>query len=211
MPGDPEYYGHERRELLPFIPARAHDLLDIGCAGGGFGRVLRSVRSDVYLEGIELDPDAAAAARETYDVVTTGAFPDVVPKRQFDCITLNDVLEHIVDPWGALDATLPLLRPGGVVVACLPNVRNYQTIGNLLVRGRWDYADAGVMDRTHLRWFTRKTMVELFESRGFVVDDIVPINFDYRRPRTLRLAGLVLRTLVTELSAPQFILSAHAA
>jgi hypothetical protein len=114
----------------------------------------------------------------------------------------------MVDPWRALRATLPLLNPGGWVIASIPNVRNAQIVVPLL-RGQWKYADVGLMDRTHLRWFTQASMRDLFESTGYAVDLIEPLNLitDGRIAKTLRVFG----RLATDLRALQYVVRASPA
>ena len=169
------YPDFERREVLPFLPVGALRVLDVGCASGGFGRAL----GDRESYGIEPNADAAVLAEPFYRKVYRGVFPDDVPAGEtFDCIVFNDVLEHFVDPYSAVRACLDRLRPNGRVVASIPNMRYMRVIKNLLVRADWTYQDAGILDRTHLRWFTYKTMRSLFEENGFVVEQVAPINVE---------------------------------
>ena len=169
------YPDFERREVLPFLPVGALRVLDVGCASGGFGRAL----GDRESYGIEPNADAAVLAKPFYRKVYRGVFPDDVPAGEtFDCIVFNDVLEHFVDPYSAVRACLDRLRPDGRVVASIPNMRHMRVIKNLLVRADWTYQDAGILDRTHLRWFTYKTMRSLFEDNGFVVEQVAPINVE---------------------------------
>ena len=90
-----------------------------------------------------------------------------------DCLVFGDVLEHLVDPWAALTRLSRLVREGGQVLACIPNVQHYSVIVNLL-RGKWDYQDEGLLDRTHLRFFTLSGIQDLFAKAGLRVFDIQP-------------------------------------
>ena len=133
-----------------------------------------------YLLGIESVPSQAAYAREhgAYDEVITGYFPQVLavdPAQTFDLVTFNDVLEHIIDPWATLRETLTYLNPGGKVIATVPNIRYAPVLWQLL-KGRWDYTDIGTLDRTHVRFFTRATMIEMFEGAGYRVQSCVGAN-----------------------------------
>jgi 2-polyprenyl-3-methyl-5-hydroxy-6-metoxy-1,4-benzoquinol methylase len=179
----PEYYGHPRREMLPFIPPRAKTLLDIGCGAGAFAMGLKQERmgngSDIELWGVEMCPEAAKLAMEVMDRVHVGNIASVMselPSARFDCIVLNDVLEHVAHPEDILRRIQPLLAPGGVVVASIPNVRHFFNVWDLAVHGRWDYTDEGILDRTHLRFFTRSSMQRMFQNNGYTVETVCGIN-----------------------------------
>lgn len=180
------YEDDPRAEMARYVPPGVRTLLDVGCLAGGFGRMLKARRPSLEVWGIEADPAAAAVARSRLDHVIEGTYPDAAPTRRFGCVVFNDVLEHIVDPWAALERTLPLLEPGGVVVASIPNVRYYAVSWALLVRGKWEYGDGGVLDRTHLRFFTRRTVQALFASTGYQVRTLEASNIPEPRSRVGR-------------------------
>lgn len=172
------YYGNRRSEMLPFLPRSPRLLLDVGCGRGAFGsNVKQTLGCRVW--GIELNRDAARLATARLDRVINAdmhvAFAQL-PAGHFDCIVFNDILEHLTDPYTAIVNAKRLLGPGGVVVASLPNVRHAPVVWDLLWRGRWDYADAGVLDRTHLRFFTKVTVRALFENHGYRVHRLEGIN-----------------------------------
>lgn len=153
-------------------------MLDVGCHLGGFGEALRRDDPERILWAVEADPQVADHAEAHYHSLLVGSYPEVLAETdlRFECIVLNDVLEHMVDPWAALRATVPLLTPDGIVVASIPNVRHIKVVGNLVLRGDWAYADMGILDRTHLRFFTARTIRSLFEDSGFVVERLEGIN-----------------------------------
>ncbi len=185
--------------MVPFVPVGARTVLDVGCSHGRFGAVLKERDPTVHLTGVEPDPDAATGARAHYDRVVDGYFPDALPEgSSFDCIVFNDVLEHVTDPWSMLGRAAGLLAPGGTVVASIPNVRFVVVVRNLLWRGRWDYTDWGVLDRTHLRFFTRASIEELFAGAGLRVRRLTPIN-----PVRTRGAGLLVGRF-RDMRYPQF-------
>jgi 2-polyprenyl-3-methyl-5-hydroxy-6-metoxy-1,4-benzoquinol methylase len=208
-----EAYGYldvPRRDMVAYVPVDAKTLLDVGCGRGGFGQSLRQ-RGPIELTGIEVDPVAAQAASERYDRVITGAFPsDVPPDETFDCIVFNDILEHLVDPWGALEAAAQMLSATGVVVASIPNMRYWPVLWPLLRRGEWRYVSDGVLDRTHLRFFTLVSVIEMFTGAGFEIDVAKPINlvaFDNLEARAAGVLKVVCRLrerLGQELRAQQF-------
>ena len=166
-------YDEPRDDMTHLVPSEARRVLDVGCSTGRFGESLKQ-RGHEVVWGI--DPTPPPADRPVpYDRRIVGSFPDALPDTEvFDCIVFNDVLEHLVDPWHALRTTRSLLHPAGTVVASLPNVAHLSVIASLALRQRWQYRDWGILDRTHLRFFTKSTMVELFETCGYSVTAIEP-------------------------------------
>jgi 2-polyprenyl-3-methyl-5-hydroxy-6-metoxy-1,4-benzoquinol methylase len=201
------YTNAERLELLPFLPTTASRILDVGCGTGGFSRAAKARTPDLIAWGIEANPNAAAAAESHLDSVITGSFPDDMPAEvpPFDVVFFNDVLEHMVDPWAALVATQPMITPGGCVVASLPNLRHYKVLDALVRRGDFTYTDVGILDRTHLRFFTRSTMTDMFTSTGYEVTSCTPISV-----AGSRLASLVARLpwMSLDILAQQFVIVA---
>lgn len=172
------YYEDPRREMIRFIPDGTLHILDVGCAGGAFGALIKSERA-VEVWGIEQSPDVAATAERRLDKVIVAdveARSLPVPHDYFDCIVFNDILEHTRDPWLVLRDFRGYLRKGGCVVASIPNVRHFEVIKELLLSATWRYQDCGVLDRTHLRFFTAQTMKELFEDCGYHVTACVGIR-----------------------------------
>lgn len=174
------YARNPRLDVAPHIPRAARSALDVGCARGGFDQSLRAALGpEARIIGIEANATAADVARRDseFDDVLTGYFPQVldVGVDTFELICFNDVLEHLVDPWDVLRSTHRFLAPGGMVLASIPNIQYAPVVWDL-VRGRFTYTEAGILDRTHLRFFTRRSMVEMFEASGFRVDSITGIN-----------------------------------
>ncbi|MCL1925808.1 MAG: class I SAM-dependent methyltransferase [Syntrophorhabdaceae bacterium] len=170
---DRSYYRQSRPDIEAMIPVRALRILDIGCGEGVLGRNLLKKRA-IEVVGIEADPAAAEAARKNLTRVLHGDaetmdFP--FEDGYFDCVVLADVLEHMRDPLSILKKAKRCLSGSGVVVASIPNVR-FIGVLNLLVEGRWEYRDEGILDRTHLRFFTRKEMEILFCDAGFELEKV---------------------------------------
>ncbi|MHB8727191.1 MAG: class I SAM-dependent methyltransferase [Casimicrobiaceae bacterium] len=171
----PGYFQAARSEMLRFVPVDVSRVLEVGCGAGTFGMVLKSKRP-VEVVGIEAESDVAALARSRLDRVIVGDVelrdPDV-PNGYFDALVFNDVLEHLRDPWAVLSRMRPFLRVGGYVIASIPNMRYFEVMKELVVRGEWRYVDEGVMDRTHLRFFTKKSMMDMFLDTGFTHQSII--------------------------------------
>ncbi|MBE0602927.1 MAG: methyltransferase domain-containing protein, partial [Deltaproteobacteria bacterium] len=167
------YYRQERKEVEAMIPVGASRILDIGCGEGALGRALLEKGASEVV-GIETDPAAAEAARKNLTRVfrmdvETMDLP--FEEKHFDCIVMADVLEHLRDPLSVLKKVRRHLADSGAVVASIPNVRHMDILGKL-VEGRWEYGDFGILDRTHLRFFTRTEMETLFREAGFELEGI---------------------------------------
>lgn len=176
----PYRYDFPRTEMLPFVPPDVSRILDVGCATGAFVELLGADRPALESWGIESDPTAVRVARPRMTSLVVGHFPDVndqLPAGSFDCVFFNDVLEHMIDPGLALAATPALLSAGGRVVASIPNVRHVSVLAQLVVRGEFRYTDTGILDKTHLRFFTRRSILRLFGESGWHVEQISGINW----------------------------------
>jgi predicted TPR repeat methyltransferase len=204
----PVVYDNDRPEMLAFVPAKASSILDVGCATGRFGETLRAARPGATIHGI--DPTEHDASRpDPYATRTTGLYPqDLPPGVRYDCVVFNDVLEHMPDPWTALTATRELLSDDGCVVASIPNVRHLTVLLPLVLKGQWHYDDSGILDRTHLRFFTRRSMRDLFESTGYEVVRVEPLRVT--KPKSIGRVDQMLGGAFTEFIAHQYAVVARA-
>lgn len=168
------YYSRQRPEVVALVPAEASRILDVGCGDGAVGAALR--REGRTVIGMERVAPAVETASRRLDHVEHVDLDDGEALRAamdrtgpIDCLIVADVLEHLTDPWSALDVLVDGLEPGGIVVLSLPNLRVISTTLPLVVHGRFRYADHGVRDRTHLRFFTRESIIELVCGAGLVI------------------------------------------
>ena len=164
------YFSGERPDVIAMIPDAARVCLDVG---GGLGNFLKLAKSQLGVEThlVELDSEIAEQARvgKCADFVVSGDFLQYSATTQFDCITFLDMLEHVGEPEQYLLHAKKLLSAGGVVIASIPNVGHWSVVVDLL-EGRWDYASAGIQCITHLRFFTLKSILELFDRSGLTVE-----------------------------------------
>lgn len=175
--GNSSYYEFARPEILERIPRSAQRVLEIGCGAGRLGESLKA-RQDAEVLGVELSEFAAAQARSRLDAVFVGDIEQIdlpVGPRSLDTIVCGDVLEHLRDPGALLRRARDWLGPGGALIASIPNVRHHSVVRALL-DGNWTYESAGLLDSTHLRFFTRRDIEEMFRLAGYNVEriEIIP-------------------------------------
>jgi SAM-dependent methyltransferase len=168
---DPGYYANARREIEPLLPSSPGSVLEIGCSEGNTLAWLRDTKGIGSCHGVELLPAAAARAREKgLDVRVADIERDGVPfTERFDLVLCLDVLEHLRDPWMTLGRICESLAPEGWLIASIPNVSHVSVLSDLVWRDDWKYAEAGILDRTHLRFFTRTTAQQLLAGAGLEV------------------------------------------
>lgn len=186
----PEYFSHVRRDIAPLLPARTARVLELGCGAGATVNWLRSIRQVDHALGLELDPVAAARARQVFDEVVVcdleQARPALEPGR-YDLVLALNVLEHVYDPWSVLRWAREAMVPGGTLIISLPNVAHYSVALPLALRGAWTYTDEGILDRTHKRFFNMATACELVAESGFTVTGT---DYTELAPDLLAMAGL---------------------
>jgi 2-polyprenyl-3-methyl-5-hydroxy-6-metoxy-1,4-benzoquinol methylase len=164
--------------MLKYIPQGTRTTPEFGCGCGGFSALLKA-RLGVESWAVEVDETAAQEASRKLDrVLCADAHASIarIPDNHFDCILFFDVLEHLVDLYSLLLAVKPKLTTAGVIVASIPNIRYYRAFLKLVVHGDWHYEDQGIMDRTHLRFFTRKSIINTFEQLDFRILTIEGIH-----------------------------------
>lgn len=176
-PKDETYYQGLNQWLLRAVPQDAVAILEVGCAEGRLGEALLQGRPDRRVSGIEREsgPAREASARldRVFELDVEQTAPDL-PPGSFDCILFGDVLEHLRDPLGAIRRLLPLLRPDGTVLCCVPNVQHVSVLSALL-RGDFQYQPLGIMDETHVRFFTYASFTKLLLDTGLepeIVDHV---------------------------------------
>jgi 2-polyprenyl-3-methyl-5-hydroxy-6-metoxy-1,4-benzoquinol methylase len=179
------YFDNVRGDLLALIAGSDLKVLEVGCGTGVTGAVLLKDARASVVDGVERDTVAASQARTRLSNVweadvETLDWDDL--RHDYDVVMFGDTLEHLVDPWMTVRKAASCLKPGGKLIASIPNARCLMFCGPLVIRGRLDYADMGILDRTHLRWFTRHSAVDLIRQGGFAITSVVPrVIGDHRR------------------------------
>ena len=171
-----QYYEFTRSEMVAFLPANYSRALEIGCGAGTF---IDALNKGAERWGVEQDSAAAELAIKRADRILVGSFESVkeeLPDCYFDLIICNDVIEHMEHPGLFLEQIKTKLSDNGSLIVSIPNVRFLPNLYELLVLKDWRYRKAGVLDQTHLRFFTRKSLVRTLENSDWHVEKISGIN-----------------------------------
>ncbi|GHF25488.1 SAM-dependent methyltransferase [Kordiimonas sediminis] len=171
------YYEHVRDDIFGLLPNKIEKILEIGCGAGGTLNVIRAKYSPQHIVGIDISETALKKAGSTLNEayaldLNTQTLPDTLGS--FDTILCLDVLEHLMDPWETLNILHQKLDDNGTIVLSLPNIRYIGIIFDLLLKGKWEYTDAGILDRTHLRFFTQDSLREMIENANFHIEILEP-------------------------------------
>ena len=180
VPFDPGYHQTPRTDVASFLHEAPGTVLDVGCGGGETGRLVKQKFPGTRVIGIEINPRAAEHARQFLDQVICAAIEDVdltveAPDAKISTVLLLDVLEHLYDPWRALTRIRKWLAPGTRVLASVPNIRNLAVLDELAA-GRFQYAEIGIFDITHVRFFTKRELQRMFEETGYRVNNLEPLT-----------------------------------
>ena len=173
-----EYFKFPRQEMLGYLPKTAKRVLEVGCGQGTFGEQIKNY-NNAEIWGIELMEDEGEVAKKVFDKVFIGQCEDIIdtlPDNYFDAVYFNDVLEHLTYPDSVLKQLKSKLVDQGIVISSIPNMRNFRVLKMLVIDGNWDYADHGIMDKTHLRWFTKKSIQKMYVDSGYEVINHEGIN-----------------------------------
>ncbi|CAD5369162.1 conserved hypothetical protein [Rubrivivax sp. A210] len=184
-----DYALSDRPEVARLLPGNYRTVLEVGCAKGGFRS---SLDPGAEVWGIEPNAGAAQLAKAAGYRILTGIYDTVAhecPDGYFDLIVCNDVIEHMVDHDKFLEEIKSKLKPGGMIVGSVPNVRYFGNMFKLVFRQDWQYVDQGILDKTHLRFFTEKSLRRTFSSHGYVAEVLTGINSELARPLGLRQIG----------------------
>jgi len=171
------YFGAARLDLLALLPAeRPLRLLELGAGHGATLQAAKSSGLASYAVGVDLvAPSATGTPDGLVDEFVVADIEDPafeLPDRQFDAVLCADVLEHLVDPWSTVERAARVLRPGGWFVASIPNFRNHRALRRIVCHGDFDYQQAGLLDRSHLRFFCRRNAIALLTGAGFSIERV---------------------------------------
>jgi 2-polyprenyl-3-methyl-5-hydroxy-6-metoxy-1,4-benzoquinol methylase len=180
---DAGYYANTRDDIVEALPRPIGSVLDVGCGSGGVGAGLRRAGA-TQLTGVEVVPEEAELARAHYDHVVAAPVEQALRELEgrFDTILCLDVLEHLVDPERVMTDLHGVAAPGARLQVSVPNARHVSLMTDLIFKGTFGYTDWGHRDRTHLRWFTRRDIVDAMERTGWVVQRVSHPQLTKSRP-----------------------------
>ena len=189
MATGPSYYEQVNPDLLWRIPPTASTILEIGCGSGALGRAYKAINPQARYMGIEIETSPAERAKQSLDEVINGNIEMLEIEElkkvfgKVDCLIFGDVLEHLYEPRAVIIKLLQLLQNEGTLLACIPNVQNWEVILNLL-SGAWPEREQGIFDRTHIRWFTKRSIIEMMNDLDLVIYEMVPRIFSEEKARS---------------------------
>jgi len=173
------YFSTPRHEILEYIPSKVDKVLDIGCGSGATISLLKNKSLCKWACGIDICNNVDKLDLPNIDQFIVGDIETIVldfDDNSFDVILCLDVLEHLIDPWLTVKKLVKLLKPNGCLIASVPNVRSIRVLIPLIFLGDWKYRDSGILDKTHLRFFTKSTTLKLFDTGALYVDDVVALR-----------------------------------
>ena len=201
------YHEYIRSEIQPLLPVTVSRTLEVGCGAGNTLAWLKGIRQCTWMAGVELDREAAEQARRRLDMVYEGNIERMdlpIEPDSLDLILCLDVLEHLIDPWTVVQRLRKLLKPGGAIIASIPNIGNRKVIFPLLFMGKWNYTDEGFLDKTHLRFFVRATAIQLIESSGLKVDMVLTTGLG--KSRKSKIVNAMLPRFIKSLFERQYLI-----
>ena len=165
-----EYFNVPWEEVLAIVPRDVRRALEVGCGAGATLAALKE-RQPCEVVGVEIEPAAAQRARMVLDAVYEfDAEEETLPRDEFfDLLILNHVMEHFVNPWQTLRRWVAYVRPGGYVIVGVPNIAHYKVLGRLIFRDEFQYEPRGILDWTHLRYFTAVSIERLMGETGLTI------------------------------------------
>jgi 2-polyprenyl-3-methyl-5-hydroxy-6-metoxy-1,4-benzoquinol methylase len=176
------YFQLSREEMLPFVNNNAATIIEFGCGNGAFGSVVKR-NINCFYEGIEPISDFAELAKKNIDKISCTNVEDFIMeyrnslnKDKYDVIVFNDILEHLLNPYEVIENVKEMLNNEGTLVASIPNFLNYNSLIEIFSTKDFKYKDGGILDKTHLRFFTKKSIIRMFEDAGYKIVQIKGIH-----------------------------------
>ncbi|MET0300427.1 MAG: class I SAM-dependent methyltransferase [Flavitalea sp.] len=204
-----EYFSSARLDLIQFIPANPNNrILELGAGGGDTLVKIKEMQLASEVVGIELfDMPESNQKHPSIDKLIIGNIEEMqpeLPENYFDVIICGDVLEHLIDPWLAIKKISGFLKKDGIIIISAPNLREYRTLSKIIFKGTFSYTDAGIMDKTHLRFFCKKNLVELATTPDLKVVKVASNIDSYPGTTKTKIFNLLSFNLFRDFFVTQF-------
>jgi 2-polyprenyl-3-methyl-5-hydroxy-6-metoxy-1,4-benzoquinol methylase len=195
------YFFNIRHDIIRLINCKNCNILEVGCGQGNTLIELKKQAKAKFIAGIDIVDLNQSTKLDKFILADIESEENIdLPENYFDVIICADVLEHLKDPWNVLEKIRKFLKPNGILIASIPNIREIETLISIFVKGDFKYVDAGILDKTHLRFFCKKNIIELFEKTGYKVEKITfDLSSYLKRSMLLKLSfGMLEEFLVIQ-------------
>lgn len=179
------YYSGIRWDIIDLVPEGNNRILEVGCGTGSTLIKLKEIHKAQEIYGFELNEKMVQDHIKDINKVIIGDVEQIDPPFQdefFDFIIFGDVLEHLIEPEKILKKYMKFLKSDGTIIASIPNIKNYTILFDLVIRDKFEYKDAGILDRSHLRFFTKKEIIKMFNGCGM---DIIEMRTNFSFPMNI--------------------------
>jgi len=177
-----DYFSQVRSEIEDLLPSYSEETLDIGCGDGATLEWVKATKRCEKTYGIEISESSYLKAKKILDEtlnINIEKEKNFFMKKKFDLILVLDVIEHLIDPWKFLNLIKSRLNEGGSIIISVPNIRHYSILKDLIFFGNWEYCQSGILDRTHLRFFTKKSLKKIFKKEKLNIEMLKKYPIDY--------------------------------
>jgi 2-polyprenyl-3-methyl-5-hydroxy-6-metoxy-1,4-benzoquinol methylase len=175
------YFAGVRYDIIKLVQCNNCNVLEIGCGEGNTLLELKRQGKAKFIVGVDIVDLNQSVKLDRFILANIETDSIDLSDNYFDIIICADVLEHLVNPWSVLEKIKKFLKPDGIIIASIPNIREFDTLRSIIIRGDFKYVESGVLDKTHLRFFCKKNIIELFERSGYKVEKITfnlpPLSF----------------------------------
>lgn len=203
------YFTRPRKDLISFLPEGTDlKILEVGAGGGDTLIELKQSGKASEVAGIELFVlDGTYQNNALIDRFIIGNIEEIKPDLRtnyYDAILFGDVLEHLIDPWSVVKNVSGFLKPGGLLIASIPNIRSRQAFKKIFLEGDFGYTSEGLFDKTHYRWFCKKNMIDLLTPASFELVSVTS-NLELKKGSGTRILNRLTGRFFEELLTVQFI------
>jgi len=211
---DSAYYNNLRTDILPYIPVlQDAKMLDVGCSAGNtlcFLKEKKAISEAVGVDFVDMpESNQRNPLLDRFMVADLNEEKLDLPTEHFDILLCADVLEHLIDPWSVLNFLKGYMKPSGLVIISLPNIREFSAMRKIFFKGDFQYAPSGILDKTHMRFFCKKNQVGLVESANFRIESVQPSFKTCPLQKRRKLFSTLTFGIFDQFLAQQYIITAR--